>query len=376
MKTALLFTFGVFCIWTPAVSAATSETIPLKDLPPNSRLAIWGDSITETTLYPQFVETYLLACAGRKDVTVCTFGHSGERMGGLLSRQSDLDAFKPTVVSFNYGMNDTEYYVYSAAKGAAFDKTVREVLAMLAARHIEQRIAVGPDFVDDLFGRENPAAFFRGADPAGLTAAQGQNVTLHHFRDFNRAAAIDSGSAFADVHVRMADAYARAVKVMGPNYALGVHPFPNGHLLIAQELLKALACDGQIGTIDVDMQGGATASPGHKIVRSAGGEVVLESEKYPFCYHYDAMAANSPSNLASILPFTPFSQELNRLVLKVKNLDAASARSLGAAKPRRSPAKSSPGESILSSISRTRPSTPLSRMSWRRLPTSRVLRTT
>jgi outer membrane protein assembly factor BamB len=51
-------------------------------LPPNSRMAIWGDSITELTLHPQFVEMYLLALAGRKDVKVCMFGHSGERVGG------------------------------------------------------------------------------------------------------------------------------------------------------------------------------------------------------------------------------------------------------------------------------------------------------
>jgi hypothetical protein len=59
------------CLCPIAAFAEEPATIPLKGLPPDSRLAVWGDSITEMTLYPQFVETYLLACAGRKDVKVC-----------------------------------------------------------------------------------------------------------------------------------------------------------------------------------------------------------------------------------------------------------------------------------------------------------------
>jgi len=73
------------------------------------------------------------------------------------------------------------------------------------------------------------------------------------------------------------------------------------------------------------MKGGAKASSGHKVVHSSGGVTVLDSEKYPFCYNYDPRAANDPMSVASIVPFTPFSQELNRLVLKVANLDAPSA---------------------------------------------------
>ncbi len=240
VKAALVGALGAACVSAPALLAAEPATIPLKELPPNSRLAIWGDSITEMTLYPQFVEMYLLACAGRKDVTVCIFGHSGETMGAPISRQSDLDAWKPTVVTFNYGVNDRR----GSAEG--FDAAARAVQALLIAKGIKYRVAVGPEAADDLSDRPDNT-----------------NLTLRRFRDLNRAAAVDTGSAYADIYVRMAEAYAKAVKVLGPNYKLGIHPYPNGHLLTAQELLKALACKGDIGTIEVDMKGGATASPGH-----------------------------------------------------------------------------------------------------------------
>ena len=259
--------------------------IPLAKLPQNSRLAIWGDSITELTLYPRYVEIYLLACAGRKDIKVCTFGHSGETLGGLLSRQSDLEAFKPTIVSFNYGMNDSQYSVYTPEKGANFDKTMRSVLAMLAAKGIKQRIVAGPGAADDHFASDRPEAFFRGANSAGLTPAQAQNVTLRHFHDLGRAAAVDTRSACADIHNRMLDSYTLAKRVLGPGYGLEVggslHSSPNGHFLMAYEFLKALACNGEIGTIDVDMKGAAHASAGHSVVSFSGGAVVLDSSQVP-----------------------------------------------------------------------------------------------
>ena len=262
-------------------------------MPRNSRLAIWGDSITEVTLYPRYVEMYLLACAGRKDIKVCTFGHSGETLGGLLSRQSDLEAFQPTIVSFNYGMNDTQYSVYTAEKGANFDKTMRSVLAMLAAKGITHRIVAGPGAVDDNFSREKPEGFFRGADSNGLTAAQAQNVTLRHFHQIGRATALDTGSACADIHNRMLDSYTLATQVLGPKYGLAVggsvHPSANGHFLMACEILKTLACDGEIGAIDIDMKGEARASAGHTVHSFSGGAVVLDSSRYPFCYNYDSL---------------------------------------------------------------------------------------
>jgi GDSL-like Lipase/Acylhydrolase family/Putative Ig domain len=325
VKAALVSAVGIGCLCSPAVLSAETDAIPLKKLPPDSRLAIWGDSITEVTLYPRYVEMYLLACAGRKDVKVCTFGHSGETLSGLLSRQSDLEAFKPTIVSFNYGMNDTQYSPYTKEKGAAFDKTMHSVLAMLAEKGITQRIVAGPDAVDDNFNRDKPEAFFRGAPMGGLTAAQAQNVTLRHFRDFGRAAAVETGSAFADVHCRMLASYHLAKKDLGPKFGLDVHPTPGGHFLIAYELLKALACDGDVGAIDIDMKGEARASAGHSVVSFSGGAVVLDSSKYPFCYNHDPFTSKDVNGVASIAPYVPFSKNLNRLMLKVANLGAPSA---------------------------------------------------
>ena len=306
---------------------AATETIPVPGLPKNTRYAIWGDSITEATPYPKYVEMYLLVCAGRKDIQVCTFGHSGETAGGLVSRQTDLGALNPTLVSFFWGMNDTQYSPYTQQKGDGYDKDTRASLALLTAKDIPGKVVVSPSYVDDTFDSDAAATatFFGKTDPGGLTAAQAQNVTLGHFRDIARKAAVDTGAGFADAYNQMKDAYLPAEKAYGPKYTFGVHVFPNGGLMLAMSILKALACDGQVGTIDVDMKGRAHASAGHKVVDFTNGVLQLESSKYPFCYNYDPNSKTDPSSMATILPYLPFSQELNRLVLKVTNLGAASA---------------------------------------------------
>ena len=51
-------------------------------LMPNARVAIIGDSITEQKLYSRFIETYLLACTGRKDLKCFQFGWRGETAQG------------------------------------------------------------------------------------------------------------------------------------------------------------------------------------------------------------------------------------------------------------------------------------------------------
>jgi len=119
----------------------------------------------------------------------------------------------------------------------------------------------------------------------------------------------------------------KAKAALGPTYDVcgrdGVHPGPNGHLLMAYAFLKGMGIDGQIGSITVDLKGRAGSSEGHKIVGEEPGKVEIESSRYPFCFIGDE---KSSTGTRSILPFIPFNDDLNRLTLVVKNLDGAKAK--------------------------------------------------
>lgn len=315
MKTRLALSL-LLTIWlaTPALFAASQ-------LPPNTRVAIIGDSITEQKLYSKYMEAYLLACTGRKDIHVMQFGWSGETASGFANRAvNDLAAFAPSVATTCYGMNDGGYQPWKDSIGQGYEANMRRVIQQLTAAGVKHIVVGSPGAVDSRFFGKRPS--FGDKD-----SAAGYNDTLAHLRDIAQKLATENKQTFANVHNAMFDAMPKAKAALGNDYPVcgndGFHPTPNGQLLMAYAFLKALGVDGDIGTFTVDLKGTATATDGHKVLSSAAGKVELESTRWPYCFDADPKAASSTR---SITPFASFNQDLNRLMLKVKTLGAAKAK--------------------------------------------------
>lgn len=285
-------------------------------LPPNARVAVIGDSITEQKIYSKYIETYLLACTGRNDIKVFQFGWSGERAGGFAARlENDLAVFHPNAATTCYGMNDGSYKAYVPEIGAEYEKNMRAVIAGLQKVGVKVMAIGSPGGVDpDFFNRPT-------------VKGEVYNDNLAHLRDIAKKLAGENKQPFANVHDTMMSALAKSKAALGKGYGPfggdGFHPAPAGQLLMAQAFLKALGFDGEIGAITVDMKGQATASSGHVVKGGQAGSVELESSKWPFCFDADPKDAGSNR---SILPFTSFNQDLNRLTLRVKNLGSSKAK--------------------------------------------------
>ncbi len=308
------FLAGLLLLLACALPAA-GETKTAAQLPPNARLAVVGDSITEQKLYSKYIETYILATAGRQDVKVFQFGWSGERAGGFAARmENDLAAFKPTAITLCYGMNDGSYVAYNAAVGNEYEKNMRAVLAKLPQLGVTCVVAGSPGAVDTRYYVKS-------------TSAEVYNDNLAHLRDIDQKLAGEFKTGFANVHDEMINAMAKAKAALGVDYDVcgrdGVHPGPNGQLLMASAFLKNLGFDGNVGVIVLDMKGSATASPGHKVLGGGNGSVELESIKWPFCFDGDE---KNSWGTRSILAFCDFNEKLNRFTLQVKNLSTAKAK--------------------------------------------------
>jgi lysophospholipase L1-like esterase len=285
------------------------------------RVAIVGDSITEQKLYSKYMECYLLACSGLSDVHVMQFGWGGETAAGFAARlENDLAVFKPSVVTLCYGMNDGGYQPYRQEIGANYERNMRAVLAKLPEAGVRTIVVGSPGAVD--------TDFFRPGQKLGERPAhEAYNDNLAHLRDIDKQLAQEIKQNFADVHAAMYDAMKKAKESLGPKYDVcggdGFHPGPNGQLLMAYAFLKGLGLDGNVGEITVDLGGKPTASEGHKVLEAVGGKVELESARWPFCFDGDGKSSGSTR---SIIPFVPFNHDLNRLTLKVKGLEAGSAK--------------------------------------------------
>jgi lysophospholipase L1-like esterase len=311
--------FLFFALLAPAVLG--QERIETsKVLKPGDRLVIVGDSITEQKLYSRYLEDYLTACTPQLNLWILQLGWGGETAGGFLGRMDqDLLAFKPNVVTTCYGMNDGQYRPFD-------DKSIGQPYAANMKKLIERAKAAGATVVVGSPGAVD-SKYFRND---GKAAAM-YNDNLGHLKAIDQKLAQDASLPFADVHDAMMQVMAKAKEALGDDYAVcgrdGVHPGPNGQLVMAYAFLRALSMNNLIGVIAMDMNGPNQSSEGHKILKSEPGKVTVESSRYPFCFtggpKVDKKSENEPQ---SILPFLPFQEEFNQFVLIVRNLKSDKAK--------------------------------------------------
>ena len=298
------------CIAMFAVVLASALVCRADDakLAPNDLLAIIGDSITEQKAYSVYMEDYLLMCKPVEPIRVMQFGWGGETSWGYFARmKNDTLRFSPTAATTFYGMNDGGYSPQNPLKHKHYYDNQTTIVAGLKKAGVRLIVVGSPDPVDTFSFHHDPKA------------ADMYNKTLADERDVAKQVATEQQVQFADVYGTMIDAMTAAKVKYGVDYLVcggdGVHPGANGHLVIAYTFLKALGCDGNIGTITVDLAADtAQATDGHKIVSMKNGVAEVESSRYPFCFTGDP---KSPNATTGIIEFFPFNQDLNRFQLIV-----------------------------------------------------------
>jgi len=269
-------------------------------------------------MYSRIMETYLTVCIPDLNITVRQYGWSGERAPGFLARMTnDCLRFKPTIATTCYGMNDHEYRPYEERIGQTYRDASTAIVEAFKAH--DTRVVLGsPGCVGKL--------------PGWVKSANGTvddlNLNLCNLRSIGIEIAAHEKIGFADVFWPMLTAGFEAKKRYGADYAIagkdGVHPGWAGHLVMAYAFLKGLGLDGEIGTFTADLvHHQATVSKGHDLLSFKDGEMQISSHRYPFCATGEL---NSDNSIRSGMALVPFNQELNRLILVLKNPPAKNYR--------------------------------------------------
>ncbi len=301
--------------FNPTKAPKPSHLLLKKD----DRLAICGDSITEQRMYCRIMETYITVALPELNVSTRQYGWSGEQASGFLHRMTnDVLRFHPTVVTTCYGMNDHRYQPYTDEIGNTYRTNQEGIVAGCKAAKV-RTIIVGSS---GCMGQKTAWGFVKGT-------AEERNLSLCALRNIDVDIAKRDHVGFADVFWPMftGDYFAR--EKYGESYALtggdSVHPDWAGHTVMAYAFLKALGCDGDIGTITVDLKSGeAKASKGHEIASVSlnaqngikEGKYDITSSRYPFCA---AGATNVHTTIRSGMTIVPFNQDLNRFMLVGKH---------------------------------------------------------
>ncbi|HEY3324854.1 MAG TPA: GDSL-type esterase/lipase family protein [Planctomycetota bacterium] len=294
-----------------SVAGISAESL----LKPGDLVAVCGDSITEQKIYSVFIEDYLLMCQPVPRVGTLQFGQGGAAAYVLGKRTpGNLELFRPTVATMMFGMNDGQYRPLNDERATNFRKGTNQSIAELKRIGVRTIVVGSPSCVEWVNKLDDTRMY---------------NTTLASLGDISRDVAQQQGLVFADVQACMRDAIAKGKAACGAQYNFGgdgVHVGPSGHLMIAYAFLRAIGCDGDIGTINVDLAANkATATSGHTVLSFDKGTLQVESTRYPFCFEGDPKKPDAPTT-AGVLGFLPFNEDLNRFVLVVHGLKSGKAK--------------------------------------------------
>jgi hypothetical protein len=295
--------------WT-GIAACAVRAADTPGLRQGDYVAVIGDSITEQRTYSLFIEEYLMMCKPAQALMASQFGWGGETAPELAARMgNDVLPFGVTVATTNYGMNDGHYGPMDDDKAKRYTDGTQSIIDQLKKANVHLIVLGSPGVVDSELYHHDPVQ------------AAAYNKTLAALSAIDKKLAAEQGLVYADVHDPMMDVMAKAKAKFGKTYVFagddGIHPYRNGHLVMAYVYLKALGCNGDIGTITVDLAGNtAQATDGHKILAVKDGAVTVESSKYPFCFYGDPI---KPDSTIGVLDFFPFNDDLNRFKLVVNN---------------------------------------------------------
>ena len=263
------------------------------------------------------VAQYLMMCQPVDDLEVVGACDGEEEIEPFLHRiPTDIAFWHPTVALFSHGVNQGREN--SEGKGFTYYHPLYlgQTIDALKAVGVRAVVVGSTSCVDSTLYGDSP------------DAAKTYNTNLAAFSGLDRQVAEKAGVTYADVFTTMFDAMNKAKAAYGDKYDFGGRGGRfldrNSQLVMAYAFLKALGCDGNIGTITVDMASNtATGTPGQKIISMQDGAVQVESTRYPYCFQGDPKAADATSGIISCFPFN---QDLNRYLLVVKGLTGTKAK--------------------------------------------------
>ena len=323
---ALVCGIAVSAAFAQSSPALTHASKPQGKLQVGDVIALCGDSSTDEKVYTVMMEEYFLMCLSPLKLRTVQLGLGKDLAGHLVDRiETGVLPLHPTIVTTSYGLNDGGRGPMTEAIENGYRTAIKAIVQKLKAGKVRQ-VVVGSSSAMDLDIYNLPES-----RPIG-TPAEYNRFTLSALRDIGREVATEEGVLFANILDVECDLMVKEKAKYGKGFRVGswdgIHQKgsnpQNGQMAIAYTFLKALGCDGDIGTITLDLKAGkAEATAGHKILASQNGAVEVESSRYPFCFFGDP---SDPYATTGAIEFLPFNEDLNRFLLVVKNPGAAKVK--------------------------------------------------
>ena len=286
-------------------------------------VVFYGDSITDQRLYTMLTELYVVTRFPGMNVGFVHSGWGGDRVtgggGGSIDQrlQRDVFPYHPTVLTIMLGMNDGRYVNHTAADDDVYYTGYRHIIDAVRQAIPNLRItAIEPSPYDDV------------TRPLTLQPA-GYNAILVSYGEWIRRYATQAKLDVADLNAGVVEMLRKA-NVIDPAMAQKiipdrVHPGLAGHLIMAEQLLKAWGARSIVSDVKIDAMTGDIAQAEFAHVSDVHAGVPLswseQDEALPLPLA-EMMAADHDHTIGLAIRASDVVQALNEQELRVTGLKA------------------------------------------------------
>jgi len=280
-----------------------------------------GDSITGQCLFTQYVETYFYTRYPSIRLKFHNAGVSGDTVANALARfDRDVALYRPKYVMVLLGMND------GAAKGfdeKLFDVYRNDIKSLVKkVRDIKATpILIAPTMYDSYAAKASPKPDSRGR--GGY-----YNGVLALYGSWLRDLAFEEGLGFVDLHGPL-NQFAYQARKTDRKFTFvpdGIHPDPNGQIIMAYSLIADLGLSRRVSTIDI-----ARSESNEAVTKVTGG--VISDARYTengveFTFLANSLPMAIPPEAIHGAAMIPLGHRLSYEALYIHGLDAGNYRLL------------------------------------------------
>lgn len=329
-RSSLFAALALTILLAVATPAATAAEFPLKD---GDIWVMAGDSITAQHLHSNYFEAFCYARYPKLKFAFRNSGVGGHTIPSTLDRFGyDIEAWKPTVVSVELGMNDsggtpTEKFVSNMGTmvGRIRGINARPVIltaspvndgttqAQLNGRNVrldeyakalkefsaKEKLPFGDQFhmLLDTWGANKPREVLASSLPSLRALAQDDKLPGNeHLKKF-----LEAHDKFGP----------RPVSMGGDP----VHPGPVGQLMMAAALLSELGADPFVSTVTIQADGKLVEAKGCAVDGILAADGTLAFDRLDECLPFPI-----PADAAAGLAMYPPTQDMSQYILKVPGL--------------------------------------------------------
>ena len=307
---SLIALFATLVFAALAVAQDKTETVP-PGLKAGQTLAFYGDSITHHNHYVDYLTLFYATRYPDMPLTFHNAGVGGNTSASAMGRfRQDILVQDPDMVALFFGMND-------GRRGRAYDEKILDAYKKNMGRLIERIETEAKAKVILLTPSMYDHHRHKSLADKPVDFSEEYNDRLVRLGDYLKQLGRAKDCPVIDLNAPMV-AVTEAMRKKDKEATLskeGVHPTPEGHFVMAYAILKGFDVAGDVGSVTVDVKSGKAQTQRAQVsnlkTTETGAEFDLLAESLPFPY---------PRDVRKMLPYVPFTKELNREVVRITGL--------------------------------------------------------